>query len=111
MTEKTMVEKAGEAVGFGIAMAEDVAGAVKTAVGAAVTTLTEVLKKPPATKAPVKRIAKTTPAKKASATKVVKKPATKTASKKATAVRPSKAASAKKTAAKKAVKKAAQRPK
>lgn len=51
-----MVEKAGEAVGFGIAMAEDVAGVVKTAVGAAVTTVTEVLKKAPATKAPVKRI-------------------------------------------------------
>jgi hypothetical protein len=47
MAEKTMVEKAGEAVGFGIAMAEDVAGAVKTAVGAAVTTVTEVLKKTP----------------------------------------------------------------
>jgi hypothetical protein len=28
MADKTMVEKAGEAVGFGIAMAEDVAGAV-----------------------------------------------------------------------------------
>ena len=45
MADKTMVEKAGEAVGFGIALAEDVAGAVKTAVGAAVTTVTKVLKK------------------------------------------------------------------
>ena len=42
MPEKTMVERAGEAVGYGIAMAEDAAGAVKTAVGAAVTTVTEV---------------------------------------------------------------------
>ena len=58
MTEKTMVEKAGEAVGFGIAMAEDVAGAVKIAVGDAVTTVTEVLKKAPAAKAPVKQVAK-----------------------------------------------------
>ena len=44
MAEKTIVEKAGEAVGFGIAMAEDLAGAVETAVGAALTTVTEVLK-------------------------------------------------------------------
>jgi hypothetical protein len=32
MAEKTIVEKAAEAVGYGIAMAEDVAGSVKTAV-------------------------------------------------------------------------------
>ena len=32
MAEKTMVEKAGETVGVGIALASDVAGAVKTAV-------------------------------------------------------------------------------
>ncbi|RSL19148.1 hypothetical protein EDE15_4787 [Edaphobacter aggregans] len=80
MAEKTMVEKAGEAVGFGIAMAEDVAGAVKTAVGAAVATGTEALKKAPATKAPVKRAAK-----KAPATKAVKKPGTKMAGKKSAA--------------------------
>ena len=43
MAEKTIVEKAAEAVGYGIAMAEDVAGSVKTAVGAAVTTVTGVL--------------------------------------------------------------------
>jgi hypothetical protein len=48
MAEKTIVEKVGEAVGFGIAMAEDMAGAAKTAVSTAVTTVTEVLKKSPA---------------------------------------------------------------
>jgi tryptophan synthase alpha subunit len=77
MTDKTMVEKAGEAVGFGIAMAEDVAGAVKTAVGVAVTTVTGVLKKAPPTNASVKQVAKKTPAKKPAkktpATKAIKK--------------------------------------
>ena len=58
MAEKTIVEKAGEAVGFGMAMAEDVAGTVKSAVGAAVARVTEALKKEPATKAPVKQVAK-----------------------------------------------------
>jgi ribosomal protein S5 len=43
MAEKTIVDKAGETVGVGIAMASDVAGAIKTAFGAAVTTVTEVL--------------------------------------------------------------------
>ena len=47
MADKTMVEKVGEAVGFGIAMAEDVAGAVRTAVDAAMTTATGVLEKEP----------------------------------------------------------------
>jgi hypothetical protein len=42
MAERTMVERAGETVGFGIAMAEDLTGAVMTAVGAAVTTVTGV---------------------------------------------------------------------
>src|SRR5579864_522296 len=90
MAEKTMVEKAGEAVGFGIAMAEDMAGAVRTAVGAAVTTVTEVLKKSPAaTKAQVKQVAQKTPArkaaKKAPASNAIKKPAAKTSGKKSTA--------------------------
>jgi hypothetical protein len=82
MAEKTMVEKAGEAVGFGIAMAEDVAGSLKTAVGAAVATVAEVIKKGPATKAPVKQVPKKAPAKKAAkkapATKAIKKAVTKT---------------------------------
>ena len=55
MAEKTIVEKAAEAVGYGIAMAEDVAGSVKTAVGAAVSTVTDVLTKTPAKKAPAKK--------------------------------------------------------
>ena len=109
MAEKTMVEKAGEAVGFGIAMAEDVAGAVKTAVGAAVATVTGVLKKAPATKAPVKQVAKKATAKKAAkkipATKAIKKSVTKTAAKKLTAKKAAKKVAAKKTPAKKAVKK------
>jgi len=84
-----MLEKAGEAVGFGIAMAEDVAGAVKTAVGAAVTTVTEGLKKAPAATAPVKQVAKRAPAEKVAkkplAKKAVKKGAIKTVGKKPTA--------------------------
>ena len=60
MAEKTIVDKAGETVGVGIAMASDVAGAIKTAFGAAVTTVSEVLKK-----APAKTVtARTTPQKK-----------------------------------------------
>jgi tryptophan synthase alpha subunit len=53
-TETTLIEKAGMAVGYGIAMAEDVAGAAKTAVGAVVATVTEVLKKAPAKKSSAK---------------------------------------------------------
>jgi|SRR5580704_728439 hypothetical protein len=107
MAEKTMVEKAGEAVGFGIAMAEDVAGAVKTAVGGAVTTVTDVLKEAPKTKAPVKQVAKKAPAKKATkralATKAIKKLVTKMAGKKSTGKKVAK------KAVKKNVKKAARR--
>ena len=50
MAEKTFVDKAGETVGIGIAMTSDVAGAIKTAIDAAVTTVTEVLKTAPAKK-------------------------------------------------------------
>ena len=83
MAEKTMVEKAGEAVGFGIAMAEDVAGSLKTAVGAAVATVAEVIKKGPATKAPVKQVAKKAPAKKAAKKVAAKKTPARKALKKA----------------------------
>jgi hypothetical protein len=104
MAEKTIIEKAAKAVGFGIAMAEDVAGTVKSAVGAAVTTVTEVLKTAPAKKAPAKPVVKKAPAKKAAkkapATKTIKKRATGTAAKKPTA----------KKAAKKAVKKSVKKP-
>ena len=74
MAEKTIVEKAAEAVGYGIAMAEDVAGSVKTAVGAAVTTVAGVLMKSPETKALVKKTAQKAPAKK-SVKKTAKKAA------------------------------------
>ena len=104
MAEKTIVEKAGEAVGFGIEMAEDVAGSVKTAVGAAVTTVTGVLKKAPASKAPIKQVVKKAPAKKAAkkapATKAIKKSVTKAAGKKSTGKKAAKKAAAKKTPAK-----------
>ena len=54
MAEKTIVEKAAETVGYGIAMASDVAGSIKKAFDTAVTTVTEVLKKAPAKKTPAK---------------------------------------------------------
>ena len=96
MAEKSIVDKAGMAVGFGIAAASDAAGAIKTAIGSAVTTVTEVLKKAPAKKAVKKKAAKKAPAK-----KVAKKAAAKnTPAKKA----------AKKTQAKKAAKKSAKEP-
>jgi hypothetical protein len=86
MTEKSIVEKAGEAVGYGMAMASDVAGTIKTAFDAAVTTVGDALKKAPATKASkkavAKKAAKNSPAKKS----VVKKtPAKKATVKKTTA--------------------------
>ena len=83
MAEKTLLEKAGAAVGFGMAMAEDVAGTVKTAVGAAVTTVTDVLKTAPAKKARAKKTATKSPAKKIAAKKVVRKAPAKKAVKKA----------------------------
>ena len=86
MADKTFVEKAAEKVGYGLAMAEDVAGTVKTAVGS----VADVLKKSPAkrqTQKPVKKSARTTP---------VKNPAKKS---------PAKKAPAKKSAPKKAAKK------
>jgi ribosomal protein S5 len=58
MAEKTLVVKAGETVGIGMAMASDVAGAIKTAIDAAVTTVTQVLNTAPAKKASVKKAPK-----------------------------------------------------
>jgi len=95
MAEKTIVEKAGEAVGFGIAMAEDVAGAVKTAVGGVITTVADAVKKNPGKKAPAKRVAPKAPAKKAPTAKGLNKPVPKTGRKKTTAVKPAKAVQAK----------------
>jgi hypothetical protein len=90
MAEKTIVDKAGESVGVGIAMASDVAGAIKTAFGAAVTTVAEILTKPPAKKGAAKKAAKKAPAEKpakkavAPAKKSTKKAGAKKAAKKGT---------------------------
>jgi hypothetical protein len=84
MAEKTIVDKSGETIGVGIAMASDVAGAIKTAIGAAVTTVTEVLKKAPAKKVAKKAVTKKV-AKRTSPKKAAKKNMTKKAAKKAPA--------------------------
>jgi hypothetical protein len=98
MTEKTILEKAAEKVGYGLAMAEDVAGSVKMAVGGAVATVTEALT--PAKKAP-KPLAKKVPVKTAPKKAPAKKAATKTAAKKSPT---------KKIATKEAAKKSGKRP-
>jgi len=101
MANKTFVEKAAEKVGYGLAMAEDVAGTVKTAIGS----MAEVLKKSPARKE-----AKTA-VKKSAGTAPTKQPAKKSLAKKATSKKsppkkvPAKKAGAKKSAPKKAAKK------
>ncbi|HTB95959.1 MAG TPA: hypothetical protein VK716_03055 [Terracidiphilus sp.] len=99
MAKKTLVEKAATTVGYGLAMAEDVAGNVKTAIEGAVTSVTEALKKPAAKKTAKK------PAKKAAA----KKPAKKAPAKKSAEKNAAKKSPAKKTAAKKAAKKPAKK--
>jgi ribosomal protein S5 len=96
MAEKTFVDKAGGTVGIGIAMASDVAGTIKTAIDAAVTTVTEVLK--------------TAPAKKAFGKKAAKKSVTKKAAKKAPATKVAKKTAVKKTLVKKAAKKSIKKP-
>ena len=82
MAEKTIVDKAGETVGIGMAMASDVAGAVKTAI----TAVTEVMKKAPAEKAAkkavIKKAVKKAPAKKAAKKDVARKTPVKKAAKK-----------------------------
>jgi hypothetical protein len=77
MAEKTLVVKAGETVGIGMAMASDVAGAIKTAIDAAVTTVTQVLHSAPAKKASAKKAVTKKAAKKAPAKKIAKKAAAK----------------------------------
>ena len=98
MAEKTIVEKAAEKVGYGLAMAEDVAGTLKTAVGAAVTTVTNALT--PAKEAP-RKVANKAVEKSAATKAPTKKAAKKTAAKKSPA---------KKTAARKAAKKSVKAP-
>ena|ERR1700733_6507489 len=73
MAEKTIVEKAAEAVGYGIAMAEDVAGSVNNAVGTAVTAVTDVLTKSSAKRAPIKETVRKAPAKEVVAKKAAQK--------------------------------------
>ena len=58
MAKKTIVEKAAEKVGYGLAMAEDVAGSVKTALGAAMTTVTKAMKAAPSRKPAKKAVAR-----------------------------------------------------
>jgi hypothetical protein len=100
MAEKTIVEKAGATVGIGLAVASDVANAIKAAIGTAATTVGEVLKKVPAKKA----------AKKAPAKKAAKKAVSKKAAKKSPAKKAAKGAAVKKTPAKKAAKKFVKKP-
>jgi len=78
MAKKTLIEKAAEKVGYGLAMAEDLAGTVQSAVGS----VAQALKKSPPAKAAkkvVKKAAGTKPrkksAKKASARGTAKKAA------------------------------------
>jgi hypothetical protein len=104
MAEKTIVDKAGETVGVGIAMASDVAGAIKTAFGAAVTTVSEVLKK-----APAKRVKPRTTAKKPPVKKAAKKTVAKKAAKKTPAKKVAKKVAAKNMPAKESVKKTAKK--
>jgi hypothetical protein len=96
MAEKTSVDKAGETLGIGMAMASDVAGAIKTAMDAAVTAVTQVLN--------------TAPAKKASSKKAAKKAVTRKAAKKSPEKKVAKKAAANKTKVEKAAKKAVKRP-
>ena len=77
MDEKTMLDKTAVAVGKGLAAASNMADAVKTTIGGAVTTVTDALKKAPAKKAVkkamTKKAAKKTPAKKVARKAAVKK--------------------------------------
>ncbi|HEX4005071.1 MAG TPA: hypothetical protein VHX60_02735 [Acidobacteriaceae bacterium] len=104
MPDKSFVEIAAEKVGYGLAMAEDLAGTVKSAIGSAA----EVFGKSPApTEAPpipkkaAKKATQTAPAK-----KMAKKPAVrKSAAKKPAAKKPVPKKAAKKPVPKKAAKK------
>jgi hypothetical protein len=98
MAEKTLVDKAGETVGIGMAMVSDVAGAIKTAIDAAMTTATKVLN--------------TAPAKRASGKKAETKAVTKKAAQESSAKKVAEKSAANKTpvkAAKKTVKKPAKK--
>jgi hypothetical protein len=96
MAEKTLVDKAGKTVGIGMAMASDVARAIKTAIDAALTTGTQVLD--------------TAPAKKPSSKKAANKAVTKNAPQKSPAKKVAKKAAANKTPVKRAANKAGKEP-
>lgn len=112
MAEKTIVEQAAEKVGYGLAMAEDVAGSVKAAVGAAITTLAKSPKKAPSNKAvtetPKKAVAQPA-AKKAPAKSAVKKTAAKKAGAKTSSAKRKTTTNASNKAVKKPAKKAGKR--
>lgn len=104
MANKTFVEKAAEKVGYGLAMAEDLAGAVRTTVAGA-------LKQSPASEEAkgVRKAPATAPARKAAEEPVARKsPAKRAAGKKSPAKKAAKKRTfAKRTPAKKAAKKRA----
>ncbi|MGB7134425.1 MAG: hypothetical protein WBD46_04015 [Acidobacteriaceae bacterium] len=84
MAKKSFVEKAAEKVGYGLAMAEDVTGTVKTAIGSVAESLMKLPARKQAKKA-VKKAARTTPAKKAAKKSAAKKSPAKKAVPKKTA--------------------------
>jgi len=97
MADETIGEKAGFAVGFGIAAAQDAVGAIKSAfTGSSNKHAEKAVKNPPTQKAVAKKAVKKAPAKKPA---VKKASAKKAAGKKTTAKK-----SPAKTAAKKSVK-------
>lgn len=90
MANKTIVEKAAEKVGYGLAMAEDVAGTVKTAIGS----LAEGLKKSPAVQGATTTMKPTAENRPTSQAAAKKSPAKRAAAKKS----PAKKAAAKRSA-------------
>jgi hypothetical protein len=102
MADETLLEKTAKVVGFGMAMAEDIAVTVKEKVGDAVTTVTGVVTTSPAKKASEKKAARNPAAKKAPAKKMIKK----TLTQKAPAKKAATKTVAKKSAVKKTVKRA-----
>jgi len=94
MSEKTIVDKAGFVVGFGIAAVSNVAAAIKTAFGTAVTAGGEVLTPEPVQETVSEEAVEKVPAKKAAAKSspanmaAKKAPAKKTAAKKTRLKRP-----------------------
>jgi hypothetical protein len=115
MANKTFIEIAAEKVGYGLAMAEDVAGTVKTAIGSAtdaVTNSTAVQEVKKAVKRTTGKIPTKKAASKAPAKKAAKKPPAKKSSAKKSAAKKSaaKKSPAKKSAPKKAAKKLPMKP-